>query len=309
MNNSFKYFRKHLLLLLIILGSSTVASAQRKAPKDSLHDYCAICTDKNHLIIKPPYTRTFKKELPFILTSAVTFAAGFAIQGLDYAKPFSEEELINDPPKISSINSIDRSSALNWSPTVGKASDYVLFSTALLPAVFLAEHHTGRTIKTLLIMYAEVFTFNYGATEIAKNLAKRPRPYVYNTENPEITLGTRTGSTSRKSFFSGHTSQTAAACYFFAKVITDYHPTLGRGLKIGLWTFASSVPAINGYLRVRAGKHFPTDVIAGYLVGAASGLIIPQMHRTKKSKDLKEKLEMGVLPYKDGFTLNLAYKL
>ncbi len=153
-------------------------------------------------------------------------------------------------------------------------------------------------------MYAEVFTFNYGLTEIGKNLAKRPRPYVYNTELP---LDQRTNSTSRKSFFSGHTSQTAAACYFFAKVITDYHPTLDRAYKIGLWTFAASVPAINGYLRVKAGKHFPTDVITGYVIGAASGVIIPQLHRTKKSKDLKEKLDIGLLPYKDGFTMNLVY--
>lgn len=303
-------FLKTLIVISILTANTQIVQAQKRpAPKDSLHDFCAVCTNHNHLIITPPYSRTFKKELPFLLTSAVTFGAGFLIQGLDYAKPYSEEELLNNPLDVKSINSIDRSTADNWSPKTGKASDYVLYSTALLPAIFLSEQHTGRTIKTLLYMYAEVFTFNYGVTEIAKNLTKRPRPYVYNTDNPDITIGTRTGSTSRKSFISGHTSQTAAACFFFAKVITDYHPTLNKRVKAGMWIFAASVPAVNGYLRVRAGKHFPTDVMAGYVIGALSGVMIPQLHRTKKSKDLKEKLDVGMFPYRDGFSINLAYKL
>ena len=306
-----KYFGKTVFLVIIAITvniSTVYAQKQRPrttyVPKDTLHDYCAICTGKDHLIILPPYTKKFKKELPFILISGATFGAGFLIQGLDYAKPYSNEELLNNPLDPKSLNSIDRSSAMNWSPTIGKTSDYVLYTTALLPALFLSEHHTGRDIKTLLVMYAEVFTFNYGATEIAKNLAKRPRPYVYNTELP---IDTRTNSTSRKSFFSGHTSQTAAACFYFAKVIHDYHPTLTKGLRIGLWTFAVTIPAVNGYLRVKAGKHFPTDVISGYVVGAASGLLIPQLHRTRNSKIATEQLKVGFLPYKDGCTFNLAY--
>jgi membrane-associated phospholipid phosphatase len=296
--------RKILLILLVVLNTPIIINAQVKTPADSLHDYCYICSHHEHLIIKPPYSRTFRKELPFILTSAVTFAAGFVSQSFEYAKPFSEAEIIADPPKVSDINSFDRGSALNWSPSISQASDYVLYTTALLPALFLSEHHTDVDIKTLLVMYAEVFAFNYGVTELAKNLAKRPRPYVYNTDLP---IGTRTSSTSRKSFFSGHTSQTAAACFFFSKVITDYHPTLQRGLKIGLWAFAITVPAANGYLRVKAGKHFPTDVMTGYVVGASTGLLFPQLHRTKKSKDLKESLDMGFLPYQDGMTMNFKY--
>ncbi len=117
--------KMQLLVIGIILAGSVNVNAQRKAPKDSLHDFCVICTDRDHLIIKPPYSRTFKKELQFIETSAVTFAAGFLIQGLDYAKPFSEQDLIDNPLDVDDINSIDRSSALNWSTTSGKASDYV----------------------------------------------------------------------------------------------------------------------------------------------------------------------------------------
>ena len=292
------------LNLSFVFNTVVVGQKNKHVPKDTLHDYCAICTDHEHKIILPPYTKSFKKELPFILTSAAVFGAGFLVQGLDYASPYSEEEIMTNPPDIEDIIPFDRGSALNWSPKAADISDYVLFSTAILPAAFLSEHHTGRDIKTLLIMYAEVFTLNYGLTEIAKNLTQRPRPYVY---NPEIPIETRTSADSRKSFFSGHTSQTAAACFYFAKVIHDYHPTLQKGVRIGMWAFAVSVPAANGYLRVKAGKHFPTDVITGYIVGAATGFFIPELHRTRQSKKVKEQLKVGFLPYRDGYTLNLAY--
>lgn len=298
--------KKILLVIINILISYSFSSAQVKSSMDSLHDYCYICSKHEHLIIKPPYTKTFRKELPFLMTSGLTFAAGFIANAIDKTKSYTKDQLNNNVISINNINAIDRSSALNWSPSISKTSDYVLATVSILPALFLSEHHTERDITTLIVMYAEVFTFNYGITEIAKSTANRPRPYVY---NPEIPMGTRTGSSSRQSFFSGHTSQTAAASFYFAKVITDYHPTLKPGIKIGLWVFAGSVPAINGYLRVKAGKHFPTDVIAGYVVGATTGWLIPELHRTKSSKEAKSKLGIGVIPYKNGMMMNLTFKM
>ena len=178
-------------------------------------------------------------------------------------------------------------------------------TVSILPAAFLVENHTGRDIKTLLIMYAEVFSFNYGLTVLAKSTAHRARPYVY---NPEVDIGKRTSSDSRASFFSGHTSQTAAASFYFAKVITDYHPTMRKGLKTGMWIFAVAAPALNGYFRVKAGKHFPTDVITGYIAGAATGWLIPQLHRTKSSKDQKEKIQIGFVPSGQGMLLTAGYR-
>ncbi len=38
-----------------------------------------------------------------------------------------------------------------------------------------------------------------------------------------------------------------------------------------------------GYLRMKAGVHYPTDVIAGYTPGAAIGLIIPVLHKNNQA--------------------------
>ncbi|MBT8218659.1 MAG: phosphatase PAP2 family protein, partial [Bacteroidia bacterium] len=45
-----------------------------------------------------------------------------------------------------------------------------------------------------------------------------------------------------------------------------------------VWTTAIAVPALTGLLRTRAGKHFYTDVIVGFVVGAAVGYLIPEIH-------------------------------
>jgi hypothetical protein len=44
---------------------------------------------------------------------------------------------------------------------------------------------------------------------------------------------------------------------------------------------AAVVPAFPGLMRVKAGKHFATDVMAGYAFGALLGYFIPHMHKAK----------------------------
>lgn len=55
-------------------------------------------------------------------------------------------------------------------------------------------------------------------------LTNRKRPIVY---MPEVPLNEKMERGPTDSFFSGHTSTTAAASFFMAKVISDYHPKLG----------------------------------------------------------------------------------
>jgi len=43
------------------------------------------------------------------------------------------------------------------------------------------------------------------------------------------------------------------------------------------------MPAVTAYFRVNTHNHFPTDAIVGYIVGAAIGYFIPEIHKTKNS--------------------------
>lgn len=46
-----------------------------------------------------------------------------------------------------------------------------------------------------------------------------------------------------------------------------------------MWTGAAILPALTGITRVKAGKHYWTDVITGYAVGALVGTLTPLLHR------------------------------
>jgi membrane-associated phospholipid phosphatase len=126
----------------------------------------------------------------------------------------------------------------------------------------------------------EVLSINYGITYTVKNLTSRPRPFIY---NPDAPMEVRTGSDSRESFYSGHVSTAAAMSFFMATVMSDYHPDMKTGIRIAIWTVAAAYPAITGYFRIAAGKHYRTDVIAAYAAGAFTGWLIPFLHKKKRS--------------------------
>ena len=42
-----------------------------------------------------------------------------------------------------------------------------------------------------------------------------------------------------------------------------------------------------GLYRYKAGKHFPADIIARLIVGATSGILIPEIHKVKPGKEKK----------------------
>jgi membrane-associated phospholipid phosphatase len=109
----------------------------------------------------------------------------------------------------------------------------------------------------------------------------RIRPFVY---NPDFDMSMKLGGGTRDSFFSGHTSWTAGASFFTAKVYSDYHPELGNKK---YWLFAAAVipPVFVGYFRLRASKHFPTDALTGLAIGAATGILIPHLHKVNKKKN------------------------
>ena len=113
-------------------------------------------------------------------------------------------------------------------------------------------------------------------TNLVKNAVRRPRPFVYNPD-PTIPLNIKLKPDARRSFFSGHTSTTAAMSFLTAKMYSDFHPN--SDARPFFWGAAAIIPAATGYLRVRGGKHFPTDVITGYIVGTLVGILVPALHK------------------------------
>jgi undecaprenyl-diphosphatase len=114
-----------------------------------------------------------------------------------------------------------------------------------------------------------------GATQALKSLFGRPRPFAYaRAEGPQQDLRRR--PTARRSFPSGHTANAFAAATFLGTVFGRLQP--GDAARTWVWAGGLGVAAAVGYLRIRSGWHFPTDVVAGALIGAAAGALVPKLH-------------------------------
>lgn len=133
-----------------------------------------------------------------------------------------------------------------------------------------------------MVMYAEVLSLNGGITGVTKGAFGKFRPYAY---NPNVDIEFKLRPTTRRSFFSGHTSHVASLSFFTATVFDDLYPN--SDLKYVVWAGAVVAPAITGYMRIKAGQHFPTDVIVGYGVGALVGYFIPELHKITKDSNLR----------------------
>lgn len=259
---------------------------------------CVYCIDGHH-VNESPYHMSFKKETPFFVTGLGLLGTGFIVKSKNQQPNFTVSEL--DALDANSINRFDRGAIYNNSSTAQTASDIILYSGIALPTLFfLTNHHTRKDIGSLFIMSLEVFSITNGLTFNTKYIFNRTRPMAY---NPSFSYDERMGNITRLSFFSGHTAQTAAFSFFLAKVMNDYHPNMKKGLKIGTWAFAVTLPSVTGYLRVKSGKHFNSDVLTGFAVGAAVGWLVPELHKHKK---IDSKLTLAPYNYDgvNGLTLN-----
>lgn len=181
------------------------------------------------------------------------------------------------------INRFDRSATrqdVDFAPKARKLSDYGMTVSFMLPIVLLADKEIRRDWAPLLLLYLETQAivgnlFSWGAAIHIDRI----RPLVY---NPDVPWNERTGIRTQNSFYSGHTSSSASASFFVAKVYCDYHPELGNK-KFLIYSLALIPPVFTGSMRYKGMKHFPTDVLTGLVVGASAGILIPHLHKKTRS--------------------------
>ena len=164
-----------------------------------------------------------------------------------------------------------------------KISDNVMKASVVMPFLLLLDRQIRKDWLDFVILYGQAHSVSGLSYVISTAVYDRNRPYVYSNEIP---IDDKMGTGTRNSFFSGHTSTAAVSTFFMAKVLSDYHPELGHK-KYLLFAAALVPPAIVGYYRYKAMKHYPTDVFMGLAVGAAAGILVPHLHKSgKKTRNL-----------------------
>lgn len=211
------------------------------------------------------------QEAAILGSSAILFGLGYwADQSYE---PLTPEEIAALEPD--SINWFDRSATRQWSPGAAKASDIMVAATTISPFALMLTEQGSREPWTLGVMYLETYALQGGLTFLTKNLFNRTRPYVYN-KNPDIPLAVKMEKTSRRSFYSGHTSSAFASMVFLASVFERLYPdSSARGW---VWGGCLTAAATTGYLRYAAGKHYPSDILVGAAMGAFVGYLVPSLH-------------------------------
>jgi membrane-associated phospholipid phosphatase len=184
------------------------------------------------------------------------------------------------------INRFDRSATQQdaaYMYTAWKISDVGMAGSFLLPGLLMLDREIRQDWAPVILLFlqTEAITgnlYSWGATIPIDRI----RPLVY---HPDVSYEDKTFVRNKNSFYSGHTSTSAAASFFTAKVYCDYHPELGNK-KFILYGLALIPPAFTGYYRYKGMKHFPTDVLAGMAIGAATGILVPHLHKHRKNKNL-----------------------
>ncbi len=123
------------------------------------------------------------------------------------------------------------------------------------------------------VMYAESVLWSYGLKETVKTFVERKRPYMYFDGAPSDKISD--GDFAR-SFPSGHTTMAFNGAVFTSYVFAKYFPD--SKLKIPVIAGSMSIAVATAVQRILSGNHFMTDVLAGAVLGSATGFLVPFLH-------------------------------
>ncbi len=211
-----------------------------------------------------------------ILIGSGSALYGFSIYSNKYTDSLTDEQIAGLSDE--NLNSFDRSASQNWSPSSARWSDRWITAIMVSPAAFLGPDETRSDIFTIGVMYGESILITSGLCGSIKNIVQRKRPYTY---NPDVPVEEKKNRDSVRSFYSGHTANAFNSAVFLGTVYSDYYPD--SSCRFGVWGAALSAASFTGYLRYRAGKHYPSDIIAGAAMGSTTGWLVPMLHRRGSS--------------------------
>jgi membrane-associated phospholipid phosphatase len=122
------------------------------------------------------------------------------------------------------------------------------------------------------VVYSEALTANLLLNGISKLAFRRPRPYSYGVPEAQD-LDPRDRNVS---FYSGHSSTAFTAAVAGSLLFAESAPN--RAAKLVLWGSELALAGATANLRIRAGKHYYSDVVVGSLVGIGLGVLVPVLH-------------------------------
>jgi len=173
----------------------------------------------------------------------------------------------------SRVNAFDRPTAAVYRPAWARVTDVTVATLVVTPIVVMAADEGVANMLSDLVVVAETQLIASGFASLTSAAVRRPRPYMYSEAAP---LADRQQADGAFSFFSGHTTNAFAASLVLYSTLKRRHPDSPAANIALSGTLAAA--SLVGTGRILAGKHFPTDVFAGALVGSSMGILVPALH-------------------------------
>lgn len=179
-------------------------------------------------------------------------------------------------PRVTGGLGFEQSFEGYFSPVPSRLSDITLFTSLVAPLGVLGATESSTRFANSLVIYSESLSFSLALNTVTKHLVRRARPYTIHPSREAQRWEAQAGVDRVLSFYSGHsslsfTSATTGGLLFAAG-------EEARGARIAYWASGFTLAAFTAHARVRAGMHYPTDVLVGALVGAGLGLAVPLAH-------------------------------
>jgi membrane-associated phospholipid phosphatase len=172
------------------------------------------------------------------------------------------------------LSALDRAAAGRYDLMLRRVSDVGV-------ALVLAGSSVGLLADGGLVDFAigaQAVLATSAVAVLSMMAVRRPRPFVYGDEAPR---SAQVEGNASLAFPSGHTANAFAAttALFHALRLRRPHSAWPLVALAGGCALSSAV----GVTRVLAGDHFPSDVLAGAVLGAAIGWLVPELHRLQPS--------------------------
>lgn len=163
-----------------------------------------------------------------------------------------------------------------YSAQAARHSDVLLGMDVVAPIGLLAGRGFDVETGKRVFIYGETLLVALALDATIKPLVSRPRPYTYSSDPTVVGYATSQGDDTHLSFYSRHSSTAFAAsvsgAYLFAQTTADVNA------RAAVWGVELAMAAATADLRTRAGMHFYSDVLAGAVIGASLGVLVPYLH-------------------------------
>jgi membrane-associated phospholipid phosphatase len=293
-----------------VMNVTMLIALTASAQQDSLNARETAITDTTRLSILTQDINSAKglnnnqqvyKLKPLVDVPITVIGTGWSLYAFTkiYNKDSSTEEQILSLNK-NDIPAFDRWATKYWNPKSYNSGNALFYAAMPLPLVVsLVDNKLRKDFFKLTFMYMETMSVTGLLYTGSVYFVDRHRPYTY---NPDVDMSEKVRGGAKNSFYSGHTALVASSTFFTASILSDYHPH--SKFKWLYYTLAGATTATMAYTRLKAGQHFPSDLLLGMVQGTLTGILVPKLHKSKFVND-----HVSIAPLiGDGSGVAVAYR-